>query len=197
MGSGRGLRSRGPRRPVGKVWGMFAVTAARIDADDPLSGLELGERPEPAGPDGWTTVSVKATALNHHDVWTLRGVGISADRLPIILGCDAAGLDEDGREVVVHAVVGDAEAGGGDETLDPSRSLLSERYDGTFAERVAVPRRNLLPKPAGLSFAEAACLPTAYLTAYRMLFGKAALEPGATVLVQGAGGGVATALMLL
>jgi NADPH:quinone reductase-like Zn-dependent oxidoreductase len=176
---------------------MFAVTAARIDADNPLAGLDLGERPDPAPADGWTTVTVKATSLNHHDVWTLRGVGISADRLPIVLGCDAAGLDEDGKEVVIHAVVGDPTAGGGDETLDPSRSLLSERYDGTFAQRVAVPRRNLLAKPAALSFEEAACLPTAYLTAYRMLFGKAALQPGATVLVQGAGGGVATALILL
>jgi NADPH:quinone reductase-like Zn-dependent oxidoreductase len=176
---------------------MFAVTAARFDAEDPLAALELGEHPEPVPAQGWTTVTVKATALNHHDVWTLRGVGISADRLPMVLGCDAAGLDEDGNEVVVHAVVGDPAAGGSDETLDPARSLLSERYDGTFAQRVAVPRRNLLAKPQALSFAEAACLPTAYLTAYRMLFGKAALQPGATVLVQGAGGGVATALILL
>ena len=160
---------------------MFAVTAARIDADDPLAGLELGEHAEPAPPDGWTIVTVKAVSLNHHDVWTLRGVGISADRLPIVLGCDAAGLDPDGREVVVHAVVADPDAGGGDETLDPGRSLLSERYDGTFAQRVAVPRRNLVPKPAALSFEQAACLPTAYLTAYRMLFGRTRLEPGATV----------------
>jgi NADPH:quinone reductase-like Zn-dependent oxidoreductase len=176
---------------------MFAVTAARIDPADPLAGLETGERPEPKPEDGWTTVTVRAAALNHHDVWTLRGVGISADRLPIVLGCDAAGVTEDGAEVVVHSVIGDPAAGGGDETLDPRRSLLSERYDGTFAERVAVPKRNLVPKPAALSFAEAACLPTAYLTAYRMLFAKSGLEPGATVLVQGAGGGVATALILL
>jgi NADPH:quinone reductase-like Zn-dependent oxidoreductase len=176
---------------------MFAVTAARIDADNPIAGLDLGERPDPSPPDGWTTVTVRAAALNHHDVWTLRGVGISADRLPIVLGCDAAGLDEDGNDVIVHAVVADPAAGGGDETLDPARSLLSERYDGTFAQRVAVPRRNLVAKPPVLSFAEAACLPTAYLTAYRMLFTRARLEPGATVLVQGAGGGVATALILL
>jgi NADPH:quinone reductase-like Zn-dependent oxidoreductase len=175
---------------------MFAVTAARIVADDPLAGLELGERPEPVPPDGWTTVTVKAASLNHHDVWTLRGVGISPDRLPIVLGCDAAGLDPDGNEVVVHAVISDP-AWTGDETIDPRRSLLSERFDGTFAQRVAVPRRNLVPKPAALSFAEAACLPTAYLTAYRMLFDRAGLQPGATVLVQGAGGGVATALILL
>jgi NADPH:quinone reductase-like Zn-dependent oxidoreductase len=176
---------------------MFAVTAARFSADDPLSALESGEHAEPSAPDGWTTVSVRATALNHHDVWTLRGVGISADRLPMILGCDAAGVDKDGNEVVVHGVVSDPGAAFSDETLDPSRSLLSERYDGTFAERVAVPRRNLVPKPAALSFAEAACLPTAYLTAFRMLFEKSGAEPGSTVLVQGAGGGVATALILL
>ena len=124
-------------------------------------------------------------------------MGISPDRLPIVLGCDAAGLDEDGNEVVVHSVIGDPDAGGGDETLDPRRSLLSERYDGTFAERVAVPRRNLVPKPESLSFEEAACLPTAYLTAYRMLFVKSGAEPGSTMLVQGASGGVATALIVL
>jgi NADPH:quinone reductase-like Zn-dependent oxidoreductase len=176
---------------------MFAVTAARFDVDNPLAGLELGERPDPSPPEGWETVTVRAAALNHHDVWTLRGVGISADLLPMILGCDAAGVDGNGNEVVVHTVIGDPDVGGGDETLDPARSLLSERYDGTFAERVMVPRRNLLPKPAALSFEEAACLPTAYLTAYRMLFAKSGVEPGSTVLVQGAGGGVATALILL
>src|SRR5215472_7602901 len=174
---------------------MFAVTAARISPDDPMAALELGDRPEPALPDGWAAVTVKAASLNHHDVWTLRGVGISADRLPIVLGCDAAGLDEDGNEVVVHAVIG--ESGSGDETLDPRRSLLSERYDGTFAERVSVPRRNLVRKPAALSFEEAACLPTAYLTAYKMLFEKSGVQPGATILVQGCGGGVATAAIML
>ena len=176
---------------------MFAVYAARIDAENPLSGLATGERPDPEPSADWTTVTVKATALNHHDVWSLRGVGLPADRLPMILGCDAAGLDEEGNEVVVHAVIGDASAGGGDETLDPRRSLLSEVHQGTFAEKVAVPRRNLVPKPAALSFEEAACLPTAYLTAYKMLFDKSGVQPGSTILVQGAGGGVATALILL
>jgi NADPH:quinone reductase-like Zn-dependent oxidoreductase len=176
---------------------MIAVTAARIDADDPLSGLEVGERPEPEAPEGWVTVTVKAAALNHHDVWSLRGVGLPADRLPMVLGCDAAGIDQDGNEVIVHAVIADPDAGGGDETLDPRRSLLSERYAGTFAERVVVPRRNLVPKPAALSFEQAACLPTAYLTAYRMLFEKSGAEPGSTVLVQGASGGVATELIMI
>lgn len=176
---------------------MFAVTAASFDAENPIAGLVLGEHAEPATPDGWTTVTVRAASLNHHDVWSLRGVGLSADRLPMILGCDAAGIDDEGNEVVVHAVIGDPAAAGGDETLDQARSLLSERYDGTFAERVAVPKRNLVPKPAALSFEQAACLPTAYLTAFRMLYHRANIGPGATVLVQGAGGGVATALILL
>jgi len=176
---------------------MFAVTAARFDAENPIAALDLGEHAEPTVPDGWTTVTVRAASLNHHDVWSLRGVGLSADRLPVILGCDAAGIDAEGNDVVVHAVIGDPSAAGGDETLDPARSLLSERYDGTFAERLAVPRRNLVPKPPALSFEEAACLPTAYLTAFRMLFDRAPIGPGATVLVQGAGGGVATALIML
>ncbi len=176
---------------------MFAVYAARIDAENPLNGLESGDRPDPEPPAGWTTVTVKATALNHHDVFSLRGVGLPADRLPMILGCDAAGVDADGNEVVVHGVIGDASAGGGDETLDPRRSLLSERYQGTFAEKVMVPKGNLIPKPAALSFEEAACLPVAYLTAYKMLFEKSGVQPGATILVQGASGGVATALILL
>jgi NADPH:quinone reductase-like Zn-dependent oxidoreductase len=114
----------------------------------------------------------------------------------MILGCDAAGLDDDGNEVVVHAVISD-ESWSGEETFDPKRTIFSERHQGTFAERVAVPRRNLVPKPAPLSFEEAACLPTAWLTAYRMLFTRARVVPGATILVQGAGGGVATALIVL
>jgi len=175
---------------------MFAVYADSLNADEPLSGLQLGERPDPVAEDGWTTVDVKAVSLNHHDVWSLRGVGLPEDRLPMTLGCDAAGVDEDGTEVVVHAVISDP-SWRGDETLDPQRSLLSERYQGTLAERVVVPRRNVVPKPASLSFEEAACLPTAWLTAYRMLFTQSGVTPGGSVLVQGAGGGVATALISL
>ena len=141
-------------------------------------------------------VAVKAASLNHHDLWSLRGVGLAADRLPMILGCDAAGVTEDGQEVVVHGLVGDPNWDG-DETLDPKRTILSELHQGSLAEYVVVPKRNLVPKPAELSFEEAACLPTAWLTAYRMLFTQAGLMPGNTVLVQGAGGGVATAAIVL
>src|ERR1700712_3585998 len=175
---------------------MFAVYAESFSSDDPLSGLVVGERPDPVPDDGWTVVDVRAAALNHHDLWSLRGVGLKEQALPMILGCDAAGTDEDGNVVVVHAVVSDP-SWTGDETLDPKRSLLSERHQGTFADRVVVPRRNVVPKPSSLSFEEAACLPTAWLTAYRMLFVQGGLKPGQTVLVQGAGGGVATALITL
>ncbi|HEX6887971.1 MAG TPA: zinc-binding dehydrogenase [Candidatus Nanopelagicales bacterium] len=174
---------------------MFAASAVAFSSTDPLSCLRLGEHPDPTAPDGWVVVDVRATSVNHHDLWTLKGVGISAERLPMILGCDAAGVDPAGNEVIVHGVI--APGGYPDETMDPKRTLLSELHQGTFAERVAVPARNLLPKPAELSWAQAACLPTAWLTAYRMLFTRSGLQPGQTVLVQGAGGGVSTALIML
>jgi NADPH:quinone reductase-like Zn-dependent oxidoreductase len=138
---------------------MFAVYADSFDADYPLTGLALGDRPEPDPPEGWTVVTVRASAVNHHDLWSLRGVGLTVDRLPMILGTDAAGVDADGNEVVVHAVISDPDRRA-DETLDPNRSLLSERHQGTMAERVIVPRRNLVPKPPTLSSEEAACLPS-------------------------------------
>lgn len=173
---------------------MLAITAARIDKDTPSAGLEVGDRPDPAPGEGWTTVHVRAAALNHHDIWSLRGVGLSQEQLPMVLGSDAAGVDEEGREVIVHSVIGDPNAGV-DESYDPKRSLLSEVHNGTLAEKVAVPQRNLVPKPPELSFEEVACLPTAWLTAYRMLFERAGLQPGEALLVQGAGGGVNSALI--
>jgi NADPH:quinone reductase-like Zn-dependent oxidoreductase len=176
---------------------MFAAYAARLSADDPLSALEVGDLDAPATPDGWVTVTVKAASINHHDLWSLRGVGLPEDRLPMILGCDAAGVTDDGSEVVVHSVIADADRGGGDETMDPKRSLLSERHPGTLAETVSVPARNLVAKPADLSWEEAGSVSTAWLTAYRMLFVRGRAQPGETVLVQGAGGGVATAAIAL
>lgn len=173
---------------------MFAITATAGNPKDPLAGLSFGEHPDPDPPQGWEVVDVKAAGLNHHDIWTLRGVGIAPDRFPVVLGCDAAGVTADGREVVVHTVIPDPEQA--DETMG-NRSILSEVYDGTFAEKVMVPARNLVEKPSSLSFEEAACLSTAWLTAYRMLFTRAELRPGDRVLVQGAGGGVATAAIIL
>lgn len=176
---------------------MLAAQAISQSATDPLSGLVVHDVPVPSPRPGWSLVRVAATSLNMHDLWTLRGVGHPPERLPIVLGCDAAGFDEQGNEVIVHPVIADPDAGGGDETLDPNRALMSEYHDGTFAEYLTVPARNLVPKPAWLSFDEAACLPVAWTTAYRMLFTKAEIRAGDRVLVQGAGGGVASAAIKL
>ena len=126
-----------------RVGRMRAVYAESINPDDPLKGLVVGERPDPEPPEGWTRVAVRAASLNHHDLWTLRGVGIKAEQLPMILGCDAAGVDEStGDEVVVHAVI-NTEGWTGDDTVDPGRTLLSEKHQGSLAEYVIVPKRNV------------------------------------------------------
>src|SRR5918998_4668974 len=169
---------------------MRAAYATKADPENPLQALATGELQEQAPPAGWVPVEVRASSLNHHDLWSLRGVGLPGDRLPMVLGCDAAGVDPDGNEVVVYSVVPDPG--------DPrGLSLLSERYPGTLAERVSVPRENLIPKPAALSFADAACLPTAWLTAWNMLTSRGRVDQAEAVLVQGAGGGVATAAVVL
>jgi NADPH:quinone reductase-like Zn-dependent oxidoreductase len=176
---------------------MLAAYAVRADAEKPLNALAIGDIEPPNAPAGWVRVQVKAAALNHHDIWSLRGVGLPSDQLPMILGCDAAGVTVDGREVIIHAVINSPDFVGSDVTYDPQRSLLSERYPGTFASYVWVPAANVVDKPPELSFPEAACLPTAWLTAYRMLFSQSGARPGDIMLVQGAGGGVATALIAL
>jgi NADPH:quinone reductase-like Zn-dependent oxidoreductase len=175
---------------------MFAVYAAEPNADAPLDSLTIGERPEPEVPEGWVAVKVTAASLNMHDIWTLRGVGIKPDQFPMILGCDGAGTLADGTEVVLHSIIGDP-SWSGDETLDPKRTLLTEKFQGAFADIIVVPKRNAIPKPAGLSAVQASVMGTAWLTAYRMLFTKSGLKPGQTMLVQGASGGVSTALIQL
>ena len=105
---------------------MLAAYAVSQSSTEPLSGLEVGERPDPQVPEGWVVVDLIACALNHHDVWSLRGVGLPADRLPMVLGCDGAGRDPDGNEVIVHAVI-PSDGWRGDETLDPRRTLLGTR----------------------------------------------------------------------
>lgn len=169
---------------------MRAIYAESINPDNPLAGLVVGERPEPVETEGWSTVRVTAASLNHHDLWSLRGVGLPAERLPMILGCDAVGRTADGTRVLVHAVV--------DDPADPRRySLLSEHHQGTLADVVAVPTANLVPLPDSVSDDEAAVLPTAWLTAYRMLTTRGRIDEAESVLVQGAGGGVATAAVIL
>jgi NADPH:quinone reductase-like Zn-dependent oxidoreductase len=175
---------------------MFAVYATEPNHEDPLASLRIGDRPDPEVPDDHVAVTVTAASLNLHDLWTLRGVGITPGQFPMILGCDGAGVLSDGSEVVVYPII-TSSGWIGDETLDPRRTLLTEKLQGTFADVVVVPARNVLPKPTSLTFPEAACIGTAWLTAYRMLFVKSGLRPGQTMLVQGASGGVSTALIQL
>src|SRR3954453_24079027 len=121
---------------------MLAGFVSTPAPKDPLSVLEVGERPEPEVPEGWTTIEVKAASLNHHDLWSLRGVGLKEEQLPMILGTDAAGVDEDGNDVVVHGVI-TSPGWMGDETLDARGTLLSDRHQGALAEQGDLPRRNL------------------------------------------------------
>jgi NADPH:quinone reductase-like Zn-dependent oxidoreductase len=172
---------------------MRAAVAVRIDADNPLSALELKEWPTPEPGPGQVRVRLAATTVNMHDLWTLRGVGVRADAFPKILGCDIVGWDAQGREVMVTGAFGEPDAGDGDETLDPKRSLISEDLPGSFAEFAIVPARNVIARPAWLSFEQAACLNVAWSTTYRALFTRGEARPGERILIQGAGGGVSTA----
>jgi NADPH:quinone reductase-like Zn-dependent oxidoreductase len=176
---------------------MKAIFAEYPSSTDPLDGLRFGEQPD-AKPldDGWTILTVKAAGLNHHDLWTLKGAGLPADRFPMILGGEASGLDEHGNEVFVGTIIADIRWSH-NPARDPRHTVLSEGYPGTFAERVAVPRHVLVPKPPEFSHEQAAAVTGTWLTAYRMLFTKSGLRPGDTVLVQGAGGGVSSALIRL
>lgn len=175
---------------------MLAVYAAEPHPDAPLDGIKVGQRPDPEVPQGWVRVRMRAASLNRHDLWTLRGVGIRPEQFPMILGCDGAGVTDDGVDVVIYPVVVPP-GSTGDETTDPARTLLTEQYQGTFAEHVIVPARNVLPLPATLTHVQAATLGTTYLTAYRMLITRSGLPAGSTILVQGATGGVSTALVQL
>ncbi|MGH9022381.1 MAG: zinc-binding dehydrogenase [Acidimicrobiia bacterium] len=166
---------------------MLAAYLTKLGLSDPFDGLEVGERPGPPAREGWEIISVKAATANPHDLWTLRGVVGVPIEPPLILGCDGAGIDSRGREVVIHSVVSTGE----------KFRMLTDGVDGTFAAKVAIPAGHTVPKPPHLSFEEAAGLGTAWLTAWRMLFTKARLLPGERLLVQGGGGGVATAAIIL
>ena len=172
---------------------MRAAVAIAQNYDDPLSGLEIQDVPEPTAQEGWTRIRLKAASLNPHDLWTLRGVGHPAERIPITLGCDGAGLTDAGQEVLIHPVLGNPDRGRGDLTLDPQRALLSETVNGTLAEYIVVPDACVVPKPPSLTFEQAATLGVVWGTAYRMLFTRAGIKAGDRVLVQGGSGGVASA----
>jgi NADPH:quinone reductase-like Zn-dependent oxidoreductase len=176
---------------------MRAAIATSQNHDNPLSGLIVTDVPEPEVLAGWARVRVISASLNPHDVWTLRGVGHPAERIPMTLGCDGAGYTDDGKPVLIYPVIADATRGMGDMTMDPQRSIISELYNGTFADYIVVPESCLVPKPEWLSFDEAAAMGITWGTAYRMLFTRAGLQAGDRVLVQGASGGVASAAIAL
>src|ERR1700676_5599452 len=177
---------------------MLAVYATHADPNDPLAALKIGERPEPHVPEGWLRVKITHASLNRHDLFTLRGISGHPEGItyPIILGNDGAGTLDDGTPVVIYPVMG-SDDWRDDETLDPHWHIFSEFVPGTFADYVAVPKRNAIVLPEGLSAINAAGLGTDWLTAYRALFTKSKLKPGETLLVQGASGGMATALIQL
>ncbi|WP_141013627.1 quinone oxidoreductase family protein [Nocardioides sambongensis] len=155
--------------------------------------LRLGGRPDPVPAPGWTVVELRAAALNWHDVLVRQGTYSSP--LPHTPGADGAGIDTaTGDEVVVLPSLdwGDDEAAPGS-----NWEILGDHRPGTYAERVAVPTECIAPKPTGFSWAQAAALPLVGLTTYRALFSRARLGPGESLLVLGAGGGVATMAVTL
>lgn len=157
------------------------------------AALEVTEWPDPEPPPGWVVIELRAAALNWHDVLVRRG-GHKV-RLPQILGADGAGVRRDAGEEVI--VLPSLAWGDDDRFPSPSFEILGDHTAGTYAELVAVPEANVFPRPAHLDWHEAAALPLAGLTAYRALFTRGGLQPGETVLVLGAGGGVGTMAIAL
>ena len=176
---------------------MFAAVAISQNPTDPMSGLVLRDVPAKLARPGWALVQVVSSSLNMHDLWTLRGVGHPPEELPRILGCDAAGYDAEGNRVVVYPVI--ASSDGAAATRPSTRSGPCSQRSRRRVRRVPAGAHPQPPSESrtGSSFDEAACLPVAWGTAYRMLFTQAGIKAGDRVLVQGAGGGVASAAIKL
>ncbi len=168
--------------------------------------LEYGELPEPKLLSNSVLVRVKAVALNHLDIFVRNGwPGLSLE-FPHVLGSDVAGVVERLGSEVTDLKVGEAvllnpglSCGHcercllGEDIFCRSYQLLGEHVRGGYAELVAVPRQNILPKPSNLGFEQAACVPLTFLTAWTMLVRKAQVKPGETVLIHAAGSGVGSA----
>ncbi len=182
---------------------MRAVVIREHGGLDKLA-FEEREVPEP-GP-GEVRIAVKAAGLNHLDVWVRRGVPGHAFPLPMVPGCDGAGLlDALGagvrglqigqRVVIAPGVVAgeDRATAEGRDHLSPGYGIFGETRDGTCAEYVVVPARNAIALPDGVPFEEAAAFPLATLTAWNLVVRRACLQSGETILVHAAGSGVSTA----
>jgi len=170
--------------------------------------LRFEQVAEPHLAPGSAIVSVRAVALNHLDVWVRRGVPGHEFPLPMIPGSEVSGVIEALPDDEGHWKVGDEvlvapgvscgvciSCSSGNDPLCASYGILGESCDGGAAERIAVPIRNLLRRPEGLSFSEAAAIPLDFLTAWHMLVARARLRQGETVLVQAGGSGVGSAAL--
>ncbi len=180
----------------------------RIDEHGGPERLVVRELADPVAGAGLVLVEVKACGVNHLDVWVRRGIAGVPYPLPLVLGSDVAGVVRavgdgvhhvaPGAEVVVAPGVscGHCQAclSGRDERCR-KYGILGEHRDGGYAELIAVPAANVVPKPARLSFEQAAALGVAFLTAWHMLVARAAVAPGELVLVQAAGSGVGSAAL--
>lgn len=171
-----------------------------------LDKVAIEERAVPAPAADEVLLRVRAAGMNHLDLWVRRGVPGHPFPLPMILGCDFAGVVEEAGSAVRNAKPGDevcvapgfscgtcAKCLAGADNLCKDYGIFGEMKDGGCAEYAVVPAANLLRKPASMSFEEAAAWPLAFLTAWHMLVARCALEPGETVLVHAAGSGVGSA----
>ena len=177
------------------------MRAAVLREPGPAENLRLEDVDDPTPGPGEVVVGLRAAALNHRDVWIRSGTGAYAGgfRERVILGSDGAGevaavgagADPTlaGRAVVINPSLDWGDDG---VAQGPEFRILGLPDDGTYAQRIKVPARNVHPKPAALSFEEAAALPLAGLTAYRAVVSRAQVRAGETVLVTGIGGGVST-----
>ena len=164
--------------------------------------LKVVSAPDPVAGAGEVVVALRNAALNRRDVFVRKGIAPSP--LPVIPGSDGAGVVRsigsgvsglsEGDEVIIMPALG---WGGGEAAPAPGFRILGGPDDGTYAELIRIPAENIYPKPARLSFEEAAALPLAGLTAYRALVSRAAIRSGETVLIIGIGGGVATVALHL
>jgi NADPH:quinone reductase-like Zn-dependent oxidoreductase len=184
------------------------VRAVRIHDDGGPEVLSLDDVPVPEPGPGTALVRVRSASLNHLDMWVRQG--LPSVPKPRILGADASGIVEavgpgvEGLDVGAAVTVNPglycgtcAACLAGDQTLCPRFQVVGEHTDGTHAEYVVLPARNLFPIPAGLSFDEAAAFPLVFVTAHRMLFHRARVQAGEWVLAWGVGGGVASAALVL
>ena len=182
------------------------MRAAVIREHGSYDKIVFEDRPVPEPGPGEVRVAVKAAGLNHLDLWVRRGVPGHAFPLPMVLGCDGAGLVDALGEGVPGLEVGqrvilapgvtsgeDAATAAGADHLSPYYGILGETRDGTNADYVVLPARNAIPFSDAISFPEAAAFSLVSLTAWNMVMRRAQLQPGETVLVHAAGSGVSTA----